>query len=78
MTLLALVGVLLIAAVLVAVSMSLFTRRHGEAARPEDGWAPTDEVFRDPVTERTMRVWADRSGNRHYLPERPGPQDVQR
>ncbi len=33
---------------------------------------PTDEVFKDPVTDRLMRVWADRTGQRHYLPESEG------
>ena len=44
-----------------------------EADGPEPGWVPTDEVFRDPVTDRLMRVWADGGGQRHYLPERSGP-----
>jgi hypothetical protein len=69
---LALLGVAVIAAVLVAAAMSLFLRRHGEADSPRPGWVPTDEVFRDPGTERVMRVWADRLGGRHYLPESPG------
>ena len=68
-----LIGALVIAAVLVAVAMSLFVRRHGEAEHPEAGWAPTDEVFRDPASERMMRVWTDLDGRRHYLPDRPGP-----
>ena len=65
----ALLGVLLVAAVLVAAGMSLFVRRHGESPAPESGWVPTGEVFKDPVTDRLMRVWSDRSGQRHYLPE---------
>jgi hypothetical protein len=65
----ALLGVLVIAAVLVAAGMSLFLRRHGEAPRPEPGWVPTDEIFRDPGTDRVMRVWADQAGQRHYLPD---------
>jgi hypothetical protein len=70
----ALLGVFLIAAVLVAVGMSLFLRRHGESGEPESTWTPTDEVFRDPGTDRVMRVWADAAGGRHYVPEgsRPG------
>jgi hypothetical protein len=64
-----LLGVLVIAAVLVAAGMSLFLRRHGESPGPESGWVPTDEIFKDPVTDRLMRVWADGSGQRHYLPE---------
>jgi len=63
--------VIVIAAVVVAAAMSLFLHRHGEAARPEPGWVPTDEVFRDPASNRLMRVWADTAGERHYLPERP-------
>ena len=65
----ALLGLLVIAAVLVAAGMSLFLRRHGESPRPESGWTATDEVFKDPVTDRIMRVWADETGQRHYLPE---------
>jgi hypothetical protein len=68
----ALIGAVVLVAVLVAAAMSLFVRRHGEAERPEPGWVPTDEVFRDPGTDRLMRVWADAKGGRHYLPERPG------
>ncbi|HEY5252678.1 MAG TPA: hypothetical protein VIJ09_13490 [Acidimicrobiales bacterium] len=68
----ALLGVGIIAAVLVAAGMSLFLRRHGEVAQPEPGWVVTDEVFRDPGTERVMRVWADSTGGRHYLAEKPG------
>ena len=55
--------------VLVAVVMSIFVRRHGEAAGPQPGWAPTAEVFRDPGSERLMRVWTDPQGGRHYLPD---------
>ena len=72
--LLALLGVLLLAAVIVAAGMSLFLRRHGESDTPEPGWVPTDEVFRDPGSERVMRVWSDAVGGRHYLPERSGPE----
>ncbi|HXQ43670.1 MAG TPA: hypothetical protein VN816_03445 [Acidimicrobiales bacterium] len=68
----ALVGAAAVVAVLVAATLSLFLRRHGESDRPGPGWVPTDEVFRDPGTERVMRVWADAVGGRHYLPERPG------
>jgi hypothetical protein len=67
----ALIGAFGVVAVLVAAAMSLFVRRHGEADRPEPGWVPTDEVFRDPVNDRMIRVWADPAGRRHYLPERP-------
>ena len=56
-------------AVVVAVLWSLFLRRHGESDQPQSGWTPTDEVFNDPGTDRMMRVWTDRSGERHYVPE---------
>ena len=57
------------AAVVVAVVISLFVRRHGESDGPEPGWTPTDEVFKDPGTDRTMRVWVDLAGERHYVPD---------
>jgi hypothetical protein len=65
---LSLVGV----AVIVAVVISLFVRRHGESDRPQSGWVPTDELFKDPGTDRMMRVWKDRTGERHYVPEQHG------
>ena len=61
-------GLLAVALVGVVV-YSLFLRRHGESDQPESGWTPTDEVFKDPGTGRTMRVWVDRAGERHYVPE---------
>jgi hypothetical protein len=67
----ALIGAGVIVAVLVAVGMSIFLGRHGEADHPRPGWVPTDEVFRDPGTDRVMRVWADGMGGRHYLPDQP-------
>lgn len=69
MIVLGLLGVVVIAAVLVAAGMSLFLRRHGEEAGPGPGWVPTDEVFTDPGTDRVMRVWADPAGHRHYVPD---------
>jgi hypothetical protein len=68
----ALLGVGIIAVMLVAAGVSLFLPRHGEADHPKGGWVPTAEVFRDPGTDRVMRVWADRTGGRHYLAESPG------
>ena len=36
------------------------------------GWRPTPERFRDPTTERVMRVWIDPAdGSRHYVAEGP-------
>ncbi len=62
---LALVGIALVVVVLI----SIFVRRHGESDAPQPGWTPTNEVFKDPGTDRTMRVWTDRSGERHYVPD---------
>lgn len=45
-------------------------RGHAEADRPEIGWVATDERFRDPQTERILRVWVDpQTGTRHYVPD---------
>jgi hypothetical protein len=65
----ALVGALVIAVVLCASAVSLFWRSGRGSPNPESGWTATDEVFNDPVTDRTMRVWEDQTGQRHYLPE---------
>ena len=56
----------------VVVVISLFVRRHGESDQPQSGWTPTDELFRDPGTSRTVRVWLARAGERHYVPEQHG------
>jgi uncharacterized membrane protein len=55
-------------AVLVAIVMSFFVRRHAESALPAEGWRRTDEVFVDPTTNRRMRVWLDpHDESRHYV-----------
>lgn len=59
------VGVVLVG----ILAASFFVRRHGESDRPDPSWTWTDEVFRDPGTGRTMRVWVDRVGERHYVAE---------
>lgn len=65
---------LVVLAILVVFAIvSLTLRRHGEAARPDPSWRSTDEVFKDPSTGRTMRVWLDRADERHYVPEEPRP-----
>ncbi len=51
------------------VIVALVYQRHGEANAPSEDWASTDEVFRDPSTGRLMRVWLDREGERHYVPD---------
>jgi uncharacterized protein DUF1707 len=44
--------------------------RHGEADLPAVGWRPTAERFRDPTTDRVMRVWVEpATGDRHYVAE---------
>jgi hypothetical protein len=42
-------------------------RGHGHADAPEADWRPTNERFRDPRTNRVMRVWEDAGGRRHYV-----------
>lgn len=42
-------------------------RGHGDVDAPQPDWRPTAERFRDPRTDRVMRVWEDPSGGRHYL-----------
>jgi hypothetical protein len=42
-------------------------RGHGDADSPGPDWRPTAERFRDPRTNRVMRVWEDASGARHYV-----------
>jgi hypothetical protein len=44
-------------------------RGHGHADEPSPDWQPTAERFRDPRTNRVMRVWVDAAGARHYVPE---------
>jgi hypothetical protein len=57
-------------AILVAIVMSFFVRRHGESTTPAGDWQRTDEVFVDPTTNRRMRVWIDPvDSSRHYVPE---------
>ena len=60
---------LIAAAFLVVLVVSLFLRRHGESATARPDWSATDERFRDPSTGRLMRVWLDRDGARHYVPD---------
>lgn len=44
-------------------------RGHGDAEAPAPDWRPTPERFRDPRTNRVMRVWEDSGGARHYVPD---------
>jgi hypothetical protein len=44
--------------------------RHAQARKPEPGWVPTAERFRDPSNGVIMRVWIDPSDqSRHYVPD---------
>ena len=47
-------------------------RGHGDAAAAAVDWKPTGERFRDPRTNRVMRVWEDSAGGRHYVAEDQG------
>lgn len=46
---------------------------HGQAPRPEPGWVPTSERFRDPTSGVVMRVWLDPAAKpgteRRYVPD---------
>jgi hypothetical protein len=42
---------------------------HGDADAPAPDWQPTGERFRDPRSNRVMRVWVDSGGGRHYVPD---------
>jgi DNA-binding SARP family transcriptional activator len=45
-------------------------RRHAQTRKPEPGWVPTAERFRDPSSGVIMRVWIDPSDeSRHYVPD---------
>lgn len=46
-------------------------RGHGDADAPDPDWHPTNERFRDPRTNRVMRVWVEPGGGRHYVAEDP-------
>ena len=44
--------------------------RHAQTRKPEPGWVPTDERFRDPASGVIVRVWLDPSNeSRHYVPD---------
>ena len=46
--------------------------RHAQSERPEAGWVPTSERFRDPASRQIVRVWVDPADDsRHYVPEPP-------
>jgi DNA-binding CsgD family transcriptional regulator len=44
--------------------------RHAQTRKPQPGWMPTAERFRDPSSGMIMRVWIDPSDDsRHYVPD---------
>ena len=47
-------------------------RGHGDADTAQPDWHPTNERFRDPRTNRVMRVWVDSGGGRHYVVDEGG------
>ena len=64
----AIIGLLII--VIAVVSFLVYSRYGERHAHPQPHWDRTDEVFKDPTTGRTMRVWLDRNdGSRHYVPD---------
>ncbi len=52
----ALIAVVVVVVLAFFFVVSLAVRRHGEAATVRRDWRRTDEVFRDPSTNRLMRV----------------------
>jgi Domain of unknown function (DUF1707) len=54
-------------------SGKLRRKGHGQAARPEPGWIPTSERFRDPSSRVIMRVWLNPAAppgeDRWYVPD---------
>jgi hypothetical protein len=63
------VGLVIVVVLIGLAVASFFVRRRGESRKPRPGWRQTDEVFKDPSSQRTMRVWVDDAGTRHYVPE---------
>jgi predicted negative regulator of RcsB-dependent stress response len=62
------VGVVLVVGILVAVFGWDRYRSSGKAASASS--QPTDEVFTDPTTGQSMRVWYDSAtGEREYRPD---------
>jgi hypothetical protein len=62
--------VIIVVALAILLIVSLRLRRHGESVAPDPSWQRTNEVFRDPSSDRVMRVWIDgQDGSRHYVPD---------
>jgi hypothetical protein len=63
---------IIIAIVIAGIVIALFglDRYRGRKGSSGSAAQPTDEVFIDPETGRTMRVWYDQqAGRREYRPE---------
>ncbi len=68
---------LVLAPVMIAIILVLLRRTRRRivepmlARIPAARWERTEEVIRDPFTNRTVRVWIDPAdGSRHYVPDR--------
>jgi hypothetical protein len=64
--------IVVVGILLVLLGMVL-TRQRRTAGRVRGArWVKTDEVFEDPRSGRTVRVWIDPAdGSSHYVPEGP-------
>lgn len=72
-----LIAVVISLVVVGVVIYSFFPRRHGENVVGTTNLVPTDEIFRDPTTNRLMRVYVDPStGKRTYIPEKKLDTDI--
>ena len=65
-----LIPLVIVGVVIVVFAISLTVRRHGESDRAGADCTSTTEIFKDPPTNRLMRVWVDPSGERHYVAEK--------
>jgi hypothetical protein len=63
-----------VGAILFLLVLVLTTQRRAERAVRGAAWIRTEDVFEDPRSGRTVRVWIDPGdGSTHYVPERPRP-----
>jgi hypothetical protein len=63
--------VIVLVVIISTVIYSFFRKRHGELISADTrNLVKTDEIFRDPSTNRLMRVWVDTTdGKRVYIAE---------
>lgn len=72
------VWVVVAVVVVVGVLVAIFGwDRYRSGGKPAEGSSrPTDEVFTDPASGRSMRVWYDsETGEREYRPDESGSSD---